>query len=314
MSNIIDFSNATLVERYYGGNAGSKLSINYEDDIYMIKFPKSTKELQRSVQLSYTNTPLSEYVGSKIYESLSIPVHKTMLGIRNEKIVVACKDFLNNGDRLEEFKNIKNHYIEDVSSSPNFTGGEGTNLYEVLEVMDKNPTLRHFGSKVVDRFWDMFVVDMLIANSDRNNGNWGVIFRTDGTKELAPVYDNGNSFNPKSSDEQLLKALSSNESLAHSAYVTRVCAYKDEFDKPMKAHEVISSLIFEDCNKAVLRINNSLDVGAVKKIIYDIPNEYNGYLVATDVQKEYMYKSFMVRKEAIFDVALNKIPTEKNKL
>ena len=58
----------------------------------MIKYPKTTRDMMNP-QISYTISPLSEYIGSKIYESLNIPVHKTVLGMRNNKVVVACKDF-----------------------------------------------------------------------------------------------------------------------------------------------------------------------------------------------------------------------------
>lgn len=64
----------------------------------MIKFPESTKDFMGRQKKnahfpSYTASPLSEYIGSQIYQSLGIPVHETMLGIRDNKLVVACKDF-----------------------------------------------------------------------------------------------------------------------------------------------------------------------------------------------------------------------------
>lgn len=57
---------------------------------------------------SYTASPLSEYIGSQIYQSLGIPVHETMLGIRDNKLVVACKDF-DPLHRLVEYGQIKTH-------------------------------------------------------------------------------------------------------------------------------------------------------------------------------------------------------------
>lgn len=45
------------------------------------------------VEISYTTSPLSEYIGSYIYESIGIPVHVTKLGIKDGKVVVAYKDF-----------------------------------------------------------------------------------------------------------------------------------------------------------------------------------------------------------------------------
>ena len=61
---------------------------------------------------------------------------------------------------------------------------------------------------VQEHFWNMFVVDDLLGNTDRNNSNWGVIIRENGKKELAPFYDNGNCLNSKWDDEKMQVVLS----------------------------------------------------------------------------------------------------------
>ncbi len=57
------------------------------------------------------------------------------------------------------------------------------------------------------RFWDQVIIDGLLGNNDRNNGNWGIIV---GPKSLriAPVFDNGASFYPKKSEDSIKKASS----------------------------------------------------------------------------------------------------------
>ena len=93
MLELINFESApTAPFIFYGGNAGAKESIMYDGGIWMIKYPKTTRDLINP-QISYTTSPLSEFLGSKIYESMTIPVHETVLGIRKNKIVAACKDF-----------------------------------------------------------------------------------------------------------------------------------------------------------------------------------------------------------------------------
>ena len=42
---------------------------------------------------SYSTMPISKYIGSYIYESIGLNIHKTKLGIANGKGVEACKDF-----------------------------------------------------------------------------------------------------------------------------------------------------------------------------------------------------------------------------
>ena len=54
--------------------------------------------MNRVTGISYVTSPLSEYIGSHIYEILGYDVHKTILGICNDgkrnKVVCACKDFI----------------------------------------------------------------------------------------------------------------------------------------------------------------------------------------------------------------------------
>ena len=86
------FDNSVLSGITYGGHSGSKKGIIFNGERWFLKYPKSTKSMN-VVGLSYTTSPLSEYIGSHIYELLGIGVHETRLGIANGKIVVACKDF-----------------------------------------------------------------------------------------------------------------------------------------------------------------------------------------------------------------------------
>lgn len=64
---------------YYGGHAGRKKAILIENEPWLVKYPQNTRNLD-TVDVSYTTSPLSEYIGSHIYELLGIPVHQTILG------------------------------------------------------------------------------------------------------------------------------------------------------------------------------------------------------------------------------------------
>lgn len=75
----------------YGGKSGFKYGVIIDGERWMIKFPGRDKKNNHIP--SYTTSSLCEYMGSHIYELLGIPVHETRLGVRNGKIVVACKDF-----------------------------------------------------------------------------------------------------------------------------------------------------------------------------------------------------------------------------
>ena len=59
---------------------------------------------------------------------------------------------------------------------------------------------------IIDKFWDMFIIDALIGNTDRHNGNWGFLYhKLDKTMMFAPIYDNGSCLNPLLEDEEISK-------------------------------------------------------------------------------------------------------------
>lgn len=82
---IVDFNHVKESGIRYSGNAGNKLGIIYNNENWFLKFPRSTRGLTR-VNVSYTTSPLSEYIGSHIYEIIGIPVHETLLGEKDNKI------------------------------------------------------------------------------------------------------------------------------------------------------------------------------------------------------------------------------------
>lgn len=83
--------------------AGLKEGVVYNGENWLIKYPKNTKGM--IVQdISYTTSPLSEFIGSHIYSILGYDVHETILGERNNKIVVGCKDLCSENSELREIR------------------------------------------------------------------------------------------------------------------------------------------------------------------------------------------------------------------
>ena len=137
---IINFNDFQQNQRMYGGTAGRKMGITYNGKDYLLKFPGNLKEQKmKNINLSYSNSPVCEYIGSKIYELVRLPVHNTILGTRNGKTVVACEDFLQDGDRLYEFDRIEvtfePHFLD---SNGNETNGIGVDLYEIMMTIQEH--------------------------------------------------------------------------------------------------------------------------------------------------------------------------------
>ena len=108
---MIDFTNLPKRNKTYTGANGSKISVVYNNQTYILKFP--TLSNQKS---GNTSSCASEYIGCHIFESIGIPAQETLLGTYNvngkEKLVVACKDFTSSGIVLQDFASLKNTILD----------------------------------------------------------------------------------------------------------------------------------------------------------------------------------------------------------
>lgn len=202
MEKNIDFTNCPRVPgRAYNGANGKKIAVNYNGETWILKFPPNVNE--RPNEQSYSNSCLSEHIGSTIFRILGVPAQETLLGTHTNgrtKIVCACKDFTSPGIRLFDFCSIKNTVIDGES------GGTGTELADVLQTIEQqtfvDPTI------VLERFWQMFVVDALLGNFDRHNGNWGfLVDEITGESSLSPVFDCGSCLLPQADDSIMTRCL-----------------------------------------------------------------------------------------------------------
>ena len=166
MERVADLGNAELSYRFYGGRAGQKIGILIDGEPWIAKYPRSGRDLVGRHVPGHASSPVAEWLGSHIYSSVGIPAHETMLGWHGGKVVCACRDFCVDGAQLVEFNRLKNTLSddeEDFVGSP--SDGEVTWLQDVLSSLSLVELLRTTPG-VVDRFWDMFVMDAFIKNPD----------------------------------------------------------------------------------------------------------------------------------------------------
>ena len=292
---IYNLNDCKSSNKYYGGNAGIKKGIIFNGRNWFIKLPQSTRG-NRVQEISYTTSPLSEYIGFNIYKILGFPVHETELGVYNGKVVVMCKDFLRDGDTLVEFNKVKNAYfpgIEDILTGS--SSGSSTDLEEIEIIFENNEVFME-NIDAIERFWDMFVVDALIGNKDRNNGNWGFI-ESKGKLKLAPVYDNGNSFANKAGDIKMQMLLSNEGKLRNSALVTGVCIFSIN-GRPVNHYKYISDADNDsDLAKAILRVAPKININNLLDFIDSIPEGCYDTTIISDVRREYYKKLLLIRYE-----------------
>lgn len=68
-----------------------------------------------------------------------------------------------------------------MDSNGNETNGIGVDLYEILMTIQEHPFLKDLLG-IKEHFWNMFVVDVLLGNPDRNNSNLGIVLGLNGKK------------------------------------------------------------------------------------------------------------------------------------
>lgn len=303
MIDIIDFSNFKLSKRNleYAGRAGEKRGIIYNDEPWFLKFPKNTLGMKNVDGLSYATSPLSEYIGSNIYKILGYEVHETKLGICHDgkryKVVCACKDFIidDSDEVLIPYTALRNDTTPLIMERKDSYIDNASNINEIIFQLENNTILSTI-KDASDRFWDVVLLDMLINNNDRNEDNWGVIkFKKDNKYRLAPIYDCGNCFYSKASEDRIESILNDEEKLYSSA-LNGITAYEDDEEKLITAKNVLSYIKLYS-SKTFLKVykNVSNHLNEIIKLIEDIPNKFNDIEIISNNRKEYYIKTFKIR-------------------
>ncbi len=290
---MINITNLPVRNKTYAGAKGSKISVIYNGEQYMLKFPTAPS---KNREMSYTNGCLSEYIGCHIFESIGIPVQETLLGIytRNgkDKIVVACKDFTANGLVLQDFASLKNTMIDSVHN------GYGTELNDILITLEGQNAMEP--EVLIKWFWDLFIVDALIGNWDRHNGNWGFLYNNS-TDEitLAPVYDCGSCLFPQADEDIMKGVLKDPAERDLRVFEIPLSGIKINGQK-IRYFDFISSLQYKDCNEALKRILPKIDMEKICKIVDETP-------FLSELQASFYKTILKERKKRILDFSYQKL-------
>lgn len=238
----MDFSKYPDGGRFYSG-AERKKSLLVSGKPYFIKFQKKSRDGLRF-------NHVSEYLGSHIFSMLGIESQETTLGTYKGENIVAIRDFLGEDEVFVPFNGIGDSSLEQDKERYQYS------YEDIIRMLQENVKLTNV-EQTIQLFWDMFIVDALIANFDRHGSNWGFI-KKNNQYRLSPIFDNGSSLFPQlNTDEKLDAVLNSEEEMERRIY---------EFPN----YEIISSLAFEECNHALVRITERLDLGKINKLIDSI--------------------------------------------
>ncbi len=280
-----DFSRYIIDEGVFYAGAERKDQITINGNRYIIKYQKNSE-----VGLIYNH--ISEYLGSHVFELLGIPAQDTELGLYNGENIVLLRNFCQVGETLVPFNGVGESSLEEDKETYQYS-------YEDIQKMLEDNTKSTNVKETVERFWDTFIVDALNGNFDRHGGNWGFIKKNDSYK-IAPVYDNGSSMYPKlNSDERIREILGSREEIDKRIYQFPTSHIKLNGRKS-SYYEVISSLEFEECNKALKRIVPLINFEKIDKLIDGIEN-------ISEIRKDFYKTMYRERYEKILKVAFEKL-------
>lgn len=292
---MINFNNSIKVTNKFLGSE-KKATILYDNQLYMIKFPDPIREKNNS--LSYMNNQFSEYIGCTIFKLCGFETQDVAIGTYTsetgkEKIVVACKDFTQDGSILYEFskiwlsieteESVKNNSIESVNLG-----------------IAKSNTIEN-KKEILSKFWDMFIIDTLIGNYDRHFDNWGLLEK-EGVINFAPIYDCGSSLGALFSDDRMSQLLEDDTDFKNEEYNVKSCYTLN--GKRIFYHEIFKDPI-PDLSEAIKRIVPRIDMSLIHLTI-------NSTVLLSDIRKVYLMKAIDLRYTEILLPAFKRI-TKKMK-
>ena len=284
---MIDFTNKKEVLNLYKGSEKKK-TIIYNNKKYLVKFPDPIREKDKKI--SYINNAYSEYIGSNIFKICGFNVQNTILGTYNyngkEKIVCACEIFTNEDIILYEF--------ESLALSINPDKKIGTELKDIVDVIITSD-LRN-KDKIINYYFDTFIIDALIGNNDRHNANWGILVDMNKNKiNFSTIYDNGSCLNPLISDEEI--NLLSDIDIKNLALNNYSCL--KENDKKINLIEYISSKKNTLVNNALIRVFNNIDIVKI--------NEFIDNIACISLKRKDFYKSIIKYRYNILKYTYNEL-------
>lgn len=247
----MDFSKYPTTKINYGGSE-EKIGIQIKDKKYLLKFQKES-------ETGLLNNHICEYIGSSVFALFGEDVQVTTIGTYKGRNVVACQDFNDSISEFVPFNEVGDSSLERDRDVYKYT------YNEIIEMLEENRKITDV-QETIEKFWDLYIYDALLGNFDRHGSNWGFIKK--GNKyRMAPIFDNGSCLFPRVvTDEQCLRIIESEKELDKRTFKFPTSQIKLK-NKKSSYFEVISSLIYPECNHALLRVYKKIKLDKVNKFI-----------------------------------------------
>ena len=299
-----NFSNIDGIEisyRSYAG-AGKKYSIRDNGEYYLLKLPERIR--QKNKDTSYANSCITEYISCKVIKSLGLDVQEVYLCTYNNDIVVACKDFLLKDESLGSFLELQNK-VNHINSD-----NKGVSLEKTLQFIKEQEVVKT--DEMEKYFWDMFIADALIGNTDRHSNNWGYIFNEEtNIRRMSPIYDCGAGLFPTLSENEKEMVLNNPSEFNRISKNDPVSVFKLNNIRMNYYHTLVDNRKYNyefsnDIAEAIKRIAPKYNREIVHEIIREIP-----YI--SNIEKEFYTQLLDNRNSLIIQKALkNELKYQKD--
>ena len=139
----------------------------------------------------------------------------------------------------------------------------------------------------------MFIVDALLGNFDRHNGNWGFLYdEVNGSVEIAPVFDCGSCLLPQADEQTMQKILLDKSELHARVFQFPTSAIKLN-NRKINYYDFITHAENDECNAALKRIFPRINLAQINRFIDSVEE-------ISDLQKTF-YKVYI---KARYDLIL----------
>ena len=116
---------------------------------------------------------------------------------------------------------------------------------------------------------------------------------------MAPIYDCGNSFYGKTSEERIVSILEDEDKL-YSSSINGITAYEDDDEKRISAINILS-LIHKKHPETIKKVYDNFikNYERIENFIISIPNVFEEVFIISNNRKEYYLKTLKIRLEYI---------------
>jgi len=284
----MDYSIYPKNQKQYTGSE-EKIGITINSIDYIVKFQKNSEN-------GLLNNHISEHLGSSIFNILGEAAQETHLGIYNQRNVVVCMDFNQPNNIFVPFNGVGESSLEQDKELYKYS-------YSDIILMLKEKIKITSLEQTIEKFWNMYIIDALIGNFDRHGANWGFM-KSNNRYNFALIFDNGSSLFPRRNTDDLMQEVLDNEEIIKNMTYTYPTSQIRLNDSKSSYFEVINSLEFDECNKALERVYLKIDLETINNFI-------DAQEVLSKLQKEFYKYIIFYRFEKIIKASYIKLKERK---